>query len=165
MGNPTRVKRFPDTNWWWLSVLKNASTTMEKMTVEQHPEEGAYFLTIIRNPYDRLVSCWESKKEYFPLNCPKSFEDFIYHCVRTPDHMINPHAKSQSAFIDRDIDLYVDFDYLNRDLANIGIEVKTHHNKSDRKPWIEYYDTHTAKQVQDRYEKDFELYEQLLIRG
>jgi hypothetical protein len=108
------------------------------------------------NPYDILVSCLETKGEYFKQ---PTFKDFIRYVCITGDGYINPHAQSQVAFIgDQRIDKYVLFDSLQEDFKELGITIPFHHNKTvynEPPPWTE----ELRQQVQERYHEDFKLYD------
>lgn len=135
---------------------------MEKMTREEKPHEWSQFLCIVRDPYDRLISCWENKGEYFKQD---TFEDFVEYVCRTPDGVINPHAQSQTSFIDKPIARYIRFDSLQQDFLEIGIKVLCHLNKGGRKkPALEYYNADTLLMVQERYEEDFDLWDKVCLK-
>lgn len=157
-----RCKKIND-RWWWVSIFKNASNTMEAMTIEDVPDADARFLAIIRNPFDRLVSCWEDKGERFKQG---TFQHFVDYVCSTPDGIINAHAQSQMSFIDRPIDKFILFDSLQEDFKKIGIHINEHHNKSNNKSdWENYYTPELLVKVANRYEKDWLLYSQLCPGG
>lgn len=151
-----RCKQIND-EWWWVSILKNASTTMEGITTEGTPMAGAKYLAIIRDPFDRLVSCWENKGDAFKQD---SFADFIKHVYRTQDGYVNAHAQSQISFIDRPIDKYILFDSLQEDFKHIGIEIPDHKNKSVRRQ-EDYWTPELRRMVAARYPEDLKLYQQV----
>lgn len=85
-------------------------TTLSKLT-----EEGYRFITFVRNPYNRLVSCYRDKilrkkpqkleimkcLGYFdsPINTPISFAEFVTAVSAQSDRDMNPHWRVQSSQI------------------------------------------------------------------
>lgn len=138
-----------------------------------------YFkFTFVRNPYDRLVSCYEHwiKNEfrsnfdiYDSVKPEMSFEEFVKAISKIPDHISDGHFRSQHTFItDRKGNLLVNFigkiENINTDFKKVckktGMPYKklSRINKKAEKNYREYYDEETKKLVQERYKKDFEMF-------
>lgn len=151
---------------WWLltngcyyvNINKNASTSIKQHRVDhRYRKPKGKKIAVIRNPYDRLVSCWEDRKQDFG---DKGWDEFIGHVCETSDEVINSHARSQYLHLDPWPDILIPFEKVNEQFASLGIELK-HANKSVRKPWESYYTKEQLKRVRKRYAEDFKLWESL----
>jgi len=137
-----------------------------------------YFsFTYVRNPYDRLISCYKDKfvkkrgsfiyANYLfgYLSTDDSFEDFVRKVTRLPDFLCDRHFKSQSGIvfsrgarmdhIGRIEDLPGDFEDIRTryGFAELGIL-----NRS-RQPGDEALLTEEVREmVYNRYRKDFEAF-------
>lgn len=148
------------------------------------PEELKYFkFTYVRNPYERLVSCYESKYhtdkkrwqrkllEYDTyllgyIRKDKGFDHFIRRVVRIPYCCMDCHFQSQyrlthdskgKKLVDH-IGLY---ENLGEDFRQIqtkyGLKPLPHYNNSggEKRDWRSYYTLETAELVHRKYAKDF----------
>jgi len=136
-----------------------------------------YFkFAIVRNPWDRLVSCWKNKIEvpivynyYYEalgVSHPKSlsFADFIRRlnagALYTDRHWTPLHSliKLDSVdFIGRFENLQEDFDIVC-DKIGISQQQLPHKNKTKHRHYTEYYDDETRQIVADKYAKDIEYF-------
>ena len=133
-----------------------------------------FIFTFVRNPYDRLVSCYTNKflgdEEFlfhaYDMDVEDSFEIFAKKVATIPDYIAQEHFKSQYAFIYRngqpEADFIGHFESLETQFAPLqekyGLNNLTHDNKSQRKDWREYYTIELAQLVYRRYRKDFDLW-------
>lgn len=183
----------------YLTIQKAASTSLHALCLslgglkysfwkrksESLPADYFKF-SFVRNPYDRLVSCFADKilnssvrghglpkmpRALFELGFrPKmSFERFLRLAVSLPDNIADRHVLSQHAFVtDKDGSLLLDdlgcFENLASDVARIfgclGAQVALPHCNASpkRASWQSYYTPELAKLVRNRYRKDFELF-------
>jgi len=145
-------------------------------------------LAFVRNPYDRLVSCYEQKIVPFEgIENPAergtirslmkagvyrqemSFTDFVKAIAAIPDKDANRHFRSQYSFLsDKNGKLFIDEYYYFEDLPKgfgrlrqlIGDEKLElpHIKQTQRKDFNEYYTNETYNIAYERYHKDFTLF-------
>ena len=124
--------------------------------------------TIIRNPYDRIVSFYSYLKEYnslFKAPYNISFIDWL----KNPEKVEIPfnsnwinvlgYFKNQLEWIDDTVDI-IKFENLNEELNNlfgkeIDLPIK---NNTKHKHYLEYYNTESLNIVYDRYKEDFKKF-------
>jgi chondroitin 4-sulfotransferase 11 len=148
---------------------------------------GYYRFSFVRNPFDRLVSCYRQKillappswmpapffQGYlFVLPANSSFADFCQRVSRIPDALADSHFKSQYALLYRGDELQVDavgkVEQLERDWKPIaeryGLDpVLVQANVTKDKPGCHsdyrlYYTEPLIQLVYERYRKDVELF-------
>ena len=142
-----------------------------------------YFVfSFVRNPFDRLASCYESKfhrdaaikKPYLAykyyllgiLSKDLGFEHFIKTIYRIPERLAEKHFRSQHSSLYRHgkcvADFVGKFENLETDYEPIrqkyGFAPLKHYNKTDKGNWMDYYTPKTAKMVYRKYRKDFETF-------
>ena len=143
--------------------------------IEDVPRYPDYFkFTFVRNPLDRLVSCYLEKiigqkrwAEIFGYS--PSFADFVRVVHGIPDEEADIHYRSQYLNVTDDAGKLV-VDFVGR-VETIQDDIKTvasvrdleysleHFRKSEgRKPYQEYYDEETRDLAGERYATDIELF-------
>lgn len=151
-------------DWKYISLSKIAT----------HPY---YSFGFVRNPLDRLVSCYVQKIQMKNANelfwkygkkiHPKmSFEAFASFVCSTPDHLSDRHFKSQHCFVSVNGKVIVDFigkfEQLEADWSRLDKQYDlgslAHFNQSKRKELSNYYTKDLAQKVRKRYTKDIELF-------
>ena len=150
--------------------------------------EDYYKFTFVRNPFDRLVSCYENKfhtdqtsvgvmikdliyDRYLMgyLGRAKGFKSFALRVCRIPDKIAERHFISQSFKMLRDdgslIPDYVGkFENFQQDYEYIRNRFDLmplphyNHTKKEKENWMDYYDMETAQKVYKRYQRDIELF-------
>lgn len=142
----------------------------------QHPE--FFSIGFCRHPLDRLVSCWHHRvvggstgvTETLKINAGSDFRTFAEAVARTPDDEADPHYKSQSWHLYGADPMYLDQILKMEDLPTAWSYVRTlcedrghrvselgHINKTDRRPWPEYYTDGLLTKLRARYADDFRL--------
>ena len=134
--------------------------------------------TTVRNPWDRLVSCYEDKiirkeptaqnrksaKLRWRLNIQKpSFKEFLEIITKSENIHLDNHWNTYHNTI-----LFDDVDFIGR-MENIQEDFNTicdkigipklelpHRNKTDHKHYTEYYDDESIDMVAKTYKKDIE---------
>jgi len=148
-------------------------------------EDYKYF-TFVRNPWDRLVSCYFDKiifvrevknnkwvkngmyKEFnkykpkVPFN-EMEFKDFVEFVISVPDNRCDIHFKPQHMFINMErLDFLGKVERLSLDMKLLFPDI----NLSDipklwskpHKNYTCYYDDNLKKMVKQKYQKDIELF-------
>jgi|SaaInlStandDraft_3_1057020.scaffolds.fasta_scaffold18525_1 chondroitin 4-sulfotransferase 11 len=145
--------------------------------------EEYFKFSVVRNPYDRLVSAFHFLKKGGRNDIDKvwaknnlaninNFNEFIdklkdksfvkailnqQHFRPQYEYLINAQGKLK-------IDYILEFENLQKDfesmLEKINIESRglKHKNKSNRNNWEEYYDENSKELIHKLYQKDFELF-------
>lgn len=135
----------------------------------------------VRNPYERLVSCWadkvlnhrvwshsnrQSDEIHFMIDNNFSFREFIFKIVDsfadTDGHWrpiidFLPQNFAEFVFIGRLENFRKDFEYV---CDEIGIVNKkyVHVHKTERKHYTTYYDDETCQLVAEKYAEDIEQF-------
>ena len=138
----------------------------------------SYFsFTYVRNPYDRLISCYKDKfvkqRESFLythylfgyLSVDDSFEDFVRKVSRLPDFLCDRHFKSQCGIVfsrGSRIDHIGKVEDLPEDYRKIreryGFAELKKLNKSRRVGDEELLTENVKEMIHNRYRKDFETF-------
>lgn len=137
---------------------------------------SSYSFGFVRNPLDRLVSCYVQKLEMKRANTlfwkygnwlkeEMNFNEFANFVCKTPDSIADRHFKSQHFFLFNNNQLVVDyvgrFENLQEDWGKIAqqfeLEPLSHVNKSIRLDLNNYYSRELAETVAERYKKDIKL--------
>lgn len=142
-------------------------------------------ITIVRNPFDRLVSGWNDKIRTLNVNNKKhkprfgfpqacTFEQFIKQIYDIEEENINRHFIPQYRFITYNDTLFSNkilrFEDLNNQWNDLVYELKRTHNiklnKMDinlnntnrKKHYREYYNKELIKLVEEKFEKDLNMF-------
>jgi Sulfotransferase family len=144
-----------------------------------------YFrFAFVRNPWDRLVSCYKDKINFGPghvynhyknpflkyldeqglFKQDMSFEDFVKVVSQIPDEDAEGHIRSQHKYLEDErgdnlVEFVGKFENLHRDMDylinRLGVNLATPHlRKTPHKPYWEYYNNNTIQLVQERYKED-----------
>lgn len=194
--NSYRGVVFENNKFVYFPIPKVASTSLQNIFEEidfkkedtpkikdfEKKYKNYYKFAFVRNPYDRVVSCYKDKiletnaytglalRQGFDIHM--GFKEFVKEITKIPNIRADQHIKSQSFFLkDKNGDLIPDFvgkfENLERDykkiMNNIGIKNPPkllHKNKTQDKgkDYKDYYDEETRRLVQKRYKEDFELF-------
>ncbi len=149
---------------------------------------GWFTFTFVRNPFERLVSCYESKYHvditknkraaergfldfdrylHGYIKDDNGFTNFVDQIVKIPWRLDNKHFASQYRRItDKNGNLLVNyigkFEHLSEDYEPIrekyGFAPLKVYNKSEHGDWRDYYTTDLVKKVYRKYRKDVEYF-------
>ena len=148
--------------------------------------EGYFRFSFVRNPWDRLVSCWLNKVASFlrnrrydafeiwypnvPLDSEMSFDDFVRFVCRVPNALCERHIMPQASFfMPGEVDFIGRVETASDDLAYViqrldlgdnALEclLQRMHRTEGRKNYTEYYDTELRRLVGERYAEDIERF-------
>ena len=193
--NPQFVEKFWSDRWKpRIFREKRARAYLKRkrvlITREELAECDTYWkFCLVRNPWDRIVSCWKQKVS--DMNAMRgadsdcvasslagqgvfypgmSFQRFVHTVAEIPDEDANGHFRSQYTFVtDEDGKLVVDFvgrmEAIETDIdyvfRTIGVSghAVPHLLASGGKPYVEYYDRETREVVAKRFARDISLFE------
>ena len=129
----------------------------------------------VRNPWDRLVSCFLDKtkmtigtkyqlRDYIKYK-DSNFTEFVHDIVDDDVWTCNRHHRLQYNLINHDYVDFIgrferfqkDFDYICNKVG-ISDNKLPHRNKSKRTHYTEYYDDETRQIVAEKYAKDIEYF-------
>lgn len=143
-------------------------------------QENYYKFTFVRNPFSRLVSCYESKyhtdknmygleKLHFDrylggyLSKDEGFERFIKKVCEIPCRLMDRHIRLQYDIVyDEDGKCRCDhigkYENIDEDFEKIrtrfDLRSLPRYNSSGISDWMKYYTVHTARIVYEKYEPD-----------
>lgn len=134
-----------------------------------------YFkFAFVRNPWDRLVSCWINRvldQNYFKFTPPeiekmKKFENFVEYVRGFNIEDCNRHFRLQRKLIDTPHLDYVgrletfadDFREICRELKIKGDSVKSQNVSAERKSYRDYYTPELREKVFQIYRKDIQTF-------
>lgn len=164
------------------NYIRKTGHVVSKLDPDAHRQ---YFVfTFVRNPFERLISCYENKyhtdralrrstmkyDDYLMgyLSKDKGFKSFARRVCRIPDRISDDHFVSQSFLIDRmgqnpKPDFVGHFERLREEYEPIrerfGFMPLPHHNRTPKAMnWMDYYDLPTAESVYRRYREDIERF-------
>ena len=133
--------------------------------------DSLFKFTIVRNPFDRLVSCYKNKVldenrfKFLFIKKNTPFNKFCKIIFRIPDFLSDVHFMSQSYILaNKKVDYTGRFENLKKDFEPIRKKFKLdtlpHINKSQNKKneWRDFYTLQTANLIYKRYKKDFDLW-------
>lgn len=166
-----------------IDAVKRDAAKMD--VVEANRLDGYWRFAFVRNPYDRLVSCYSEKirddgpaelfrdgvhrglLKYGTFKRGMSFVEFARVVAEIPDAEADSHFRSQTSFItDASGELVVDFlgkfENLGEDVARVAEHLSAtvelpHLLKSKHSGFVDYYDEATREVVWNRYRNDFDL--------
>jgi hypothetical protein len=142
---------------------------MQELDFEKHQDYFKFGFT--RNPWDRMVSVWKNKviddheTGVDNLRKFKDFKVFLKKACKNNLEKCDNHIKLQAVMLPWEhLNHIGDLYSLNEDFKMIcdklGIELQqiSHENKSEHKPYAEYYDEETKQIVAEKYAKDIECF-------
>ncbi|MEP2025003.1 MAG: sulfotransferase family 2 domain-containing protein [Reichenbachiella sp.] len=167
-------------NYTWFRIAKNGTRSVLRMlqsantpindssyvkyVKNQHDEKFKF--AVIRNPWDRVVSCYCDKvqgKLLFKECWDKDFAYFVGFLQRQNLDNCDRHIMRQSKlFPVKDIDYIAKLENLNHEIKfiadKINIEAELiHKNKSKRASYQTYYNDHLKQVVEGLFQDDIRL--------
>lgn len=154
--------------------------TGDKRTCARLRAEGWLVFAVVRDPMQRLVSCWRGKvagpvlhsgfRRYAWARAGMAFDDFAWQVCHTPDARAEQHFRSQAAELLLDgrqvPELLLRFERLEQGWARLQVRVEAHcglvlpvlarMNQSPSPPPV--MDRETAAMIRQRYIADYEAF-------
>lgn len=158
-----RTWRLLKNGWFYLPIQKAASSSIRTQQLDHryHELNGPTF-TVVRNPWDRLVSAWTDRgKDIAPK--VTYFGEFVRWVAEQDQETMDAHIRPQYIGMEPYPDLIIPFDYMKDMLKDIGLEIP-HTNLSQHKEWQHYYSDELKAIVRQTYQRDFEIWEKALNR-
>lgn len=161
------------------------NTTIQQGMLRYHLSEAQvhyYSFSFVRNPFSRLVSCYESKYHIDPVKYrffefehylfgylanDEGFETFVRKVCSLPPRLMNRHFRPQyDVLYDADgvcrCDYIGHFESLEEDFSPIrerfGLLPLPHLNQSKEVNWRDHYSEETMNLVYQTFRKDFEAF-------
>ena len=144
----------------WKSFKKNYYKEFDKYSDEEI--QNMFKFTIVRNPFDRLVSAFFYLRKHNIIP-KKEFIDFIKQDIAVKGPDVDPHVHFQypSAYYEKNV--FVDYIARLENIENdwkviassIGCPPKLpHRNRTNHKPYQQYYDKESVEIVKEIYRLD-----------
>jgi len=169
------------------SLSKKYIDSVKKLDIKMYDVkcDNQFKFSFVRNPYERLYSCWWSKfgrhNSYDKLTCTYGVEQYISHgdeamsfesfvknvianCDVSDDKTNSHYASLVSLFPREELDFVGRVENLQQDFGvvcdKIGIPKQQlpHKNKHKHGHYTEYYDDETRGIVAQKYAKDIEYF-------
>lgn len=143
----------------------------KRLSLSEIPSSSLLKVACVRNPYDRLVSCWRQKLweggqsgitdiKGFYTRMP--FDEFVARVCELPDEQHNIHFRPMHYHIPC-WDYLIKFENLEQDWENMmkwfGLPKLKLINSSIHSHYREYYSIQTALQVAEKFAKDLEMFD------
>jgi hypothetical protein len=173
--NITSSKAF---GYTWFRIAKNGTRSILKALEDKtHPDingsnipylswrfRNQFKFCFIRNPWDRVVSCYSSKvleKRMFAECWDKDFDYFVNYISQLNLKTCDRHIRLQTKlfpvngmdYVARFENFAHDFNYVINERLNLDVPVE-HRNISEHKHYREYYTGKTRKLIEDLYSDD-----------
>lgn len=164
-------------------TIKHSTINDYKKKIEKNIFDSLFKFTVIRNPWDRMISFYFSPHKTVPEWNREKFRELISHkltlrdfiCTESLGDKINrtvkmsifPNRKS----IDSEIDFILRFENLNNDFRelcsklDIPYQNLPHINQSKRNHYSKYYDEELNDIIKSRFSEEIELGQYRFERG
>ncbi len=153
-----------------LAIIKARVSSIVKKADYSKILERYYVFSVVRNPYDRLVSqmAWEGGKWAKGRELDVvTFQERTKKIFSTPKNKIPRFLRPQHEYLLINDKLYLNDVFFFEDLQGIFSNIRKrfglktelpHRMKSHHLPWQDYYDSEIRSLVYEYYRKDFESF-------
>jgi len=170
-------------DWWFVNPLTKHLTARQARLLYGKRRWCEYFsFTFVRNPWDKLVSMWESTFYWRQRRRLGTFKEFVravkgnpfeqhtlhYHQILdlSPDpqlsswdrFMRNRLGQTRVKFVGRFESLEVDMQRVCTEIGIAMVKLPVVNRSGHRTPYRDYYDDETIKIVADRFATDIKLF-------
>ena len=173
-----------DPSYIWFRVPKTGSSSMRRVLHQNTlvvrdvwacymtPKNfsGHFTFTIVRNPYDRLISAWHDKVlhqaeiDFYRPCFEQNFEFFVYYVCDHGTSQVDAHVRSQCLFLPKQLDMIGRFEHFADDLRSImrhldkALPTIPHLKARPRGHYSIYYTAATRAAAQHYYRDDLERF-------
>lgn len=141
------------------SILKDYQTALDKELFDK-----LFKFTIVRNPWDRMISCYFSPHLGVVAWDRDQFKRLIFEVEPITSFLSLEPSEDDTLAPFRNIDYFIRYENLNEDfrkvcdLVGIPWETLPTRNKSQRKSYEQYYDDELIELVQNKFSKEIEYF-------
>ena len=171
-------------DWWFVNPFTKHLTARQARLLYGKRRWCEYFsFAFVRNPWDKLVSMWESNFYRRQRRKLKTFKKFVrevnrnpfeqhtlhYHQILelTPDAQLSPWdsfmrsrlGQARVKFVGRFESLQVDMERVCAEIGIPAVQLPVVNRSDRRQQYREYYDDETIKIVADRFATDIKLFD------
>ena len=157
--------------------LSSHKANWQVVDVNQLPFKDYYHFTVVRNPIERLISCY-FQKFHHPFRKPNrifwkygkaiqtemSFQDFAEFVIQTPDKYSDRHFKSQYLLLGKDISAYdsiIRIENMEDEWEKLRIKFNlpplTHQNRAHRQCAELNLEDELVSKLYHRYKEDYNI--------
>ena len=154
--------------------------------VYPHGTEHEFLFSFVRNPWDRFVSTYYYLLQTEKIESFESFENFVRYFVMRDSQLLSPERPidcygirntnadlpndvlfnfhPQTYWVDTEVDFIGHFENLQNDFNSLCDKLELphqtlgHENKSNHKPYWEYYNDETEAIIGEKYAEDIEKF-------
>ena len=151
-----------------------------------HKVEDEFLFSFVRNPWDRFVSTYHYLLQTEKIESFESFENFVRYFVMRDSQLLSPERPidcygirntnadlpndvlfnfhPQTYWVDTEVDFIGHFENLQNDFNSLCDKLELphqtlgHENKSNHKPYWEYYNDETEAIIGEKYAEDIEKF-------
>ena len=156
-------------------VKRKPRISIDKLKQFMGSKYDSYFkFAFVRNPYDRLVSCWNNKSSEraykrrpdgpFGIARNTTFSEFVHMVEEDRISFNNSHVIPQVHIVPEGIDFIGRFENIQEDFNTVCDKVGTaqrilpHKHKNKHEHYTEYYNDETIEIVTNLYKEDLEVF-------
>lgn len=180
-----REDGIPEVHWLFKASSHPINKKQFLRGIQKGHFEGYFKFAFVRNPWDRLLSCYLQKiapggqglnrYDYgvVQLRYGMPFAEFVEAVHQIPDEEANPHFRSQHVAVCGPDDVVMAdfvgrFERLEEDFIHVARIIGAPHLKLPHllpspsrgaRPYRDFYDDETAERVGERFRKDAEIFE------
>jgi len=149
-------------------TYKHSTLAEYRAALPEHLYAGLFKFSVLRNPWDRMISAYFAPHRVFYLKSPGGWnrDDFLELLesgrllTKPMRHFITSRPSSEGAALDSELDFLLRYENLEADFAELCDRIEVPRvalprvNASERKPYTHYYDAELREIVGQRYAEE-----------